>query len=92
MLSYTLDDSIEMPLTTSVEVTIDFPNGMRWLFFVTPELLASSGDFVENTKSRLHLGERHMIVVSEISLAIIESVLRNLAASGDLESRTLPLS
>ena len=91
MLAYTIDDPINEPLATSIEVTIEFPTEKRWLFFVTPDLLASAGDFVGETKSRLHLGERHMIIVSEISPEIIDSVLRKLEVDGDLESRTLPI-
>jgi len=91
MLPYTIDDPITDPLTCSVEVTIDFGGRKRWLAFVTPQLLASAGDWVEGTRVRLHLGERHLIVVSELSTAIIDTVLRMLQASGELESRTLPL-
>ena len=91
MFPYTIDDPIEVPLTCSVEVTIDFPTGKRWLFFVTPDLLARVGNFVEGTQTRLHLGERHMIVVSNLSKAVIASVLQELADTGELESRTLPL-
>jgi hypothetical protein len=49
------------------------------------------GDFVHGTQARLHLGERHMIVVSELSETIIDRVLETLHASGELFSRTLPL-
>lgn len=44
MFQYTVDDLIELPLQTSVEVTIAFPTGKRWLFFATPELLNRVGD------------------------------------------------
>jgi hypothetical protein len=92
MYPYTIDDEIESPLTCSVEVTIDFPSRKRWLFFVTPELLATVGDWVEGSQVRVHLCERHMIVVSELTPAVIDAVLRDLMRSGDLESRTLPYS
>ena len=88
---YTIDDPITDPLTDSVEVTIDFGSQKRWLFFVTPQLLASVGDWVEGTRTRMHLGETHMIVVSELSEQVIDSVLRELLADGELEMRTLPL-
>jgi hypothetical protein len=71
-------------------VTIDFPSGKRWLFFVTPELLATVGDCVDGSQVRVHLGEKYMIVVSELSPSIIDSVLRSLNDAGDLENRTLP--
>ena len=72
-------------------MTIDLGGQKRWLFFATPQLLAAVGDFVEDTRVRLHLGERHMIVVGELSETIIDKVLSGLHASGELASRTLPL-
>jgi hypothetical protein len=91
MIPYTIDDPITDPLTCSVEVTIDLGGQKRWLLFATPELLASVGDFVEDTGIRLHLGERHMVVVSELSEAVIVKVLHRLHSDGELLSRTLPL-
>lgn len=91
MYPYTIDDEITLPLTCSIEVTIEFPAGKRWLFFATPELLSSVGDFAVGTHARLHLGEKHMIVVSEISKQVIDSVLEQLALSGELEARSVPL-
>ena len=91
MPPYTIDDDIPDPLTCSVEVTIDFGGRKGWLFFATPQLLASVGDLVEGTQVRVHLGERHMVVVSELSPAIIYAVLRGLHAAGELESRALSL-
>lgn len=88
---YTIDDPIESSSRAMAEVTIHFPTGKRWLFFITPELLATVGSWVEGTQVRQHLGEKHMIVVSELSPAIIDSVLRQLAAEDDLENRTVPL-
>lgn len=91
MLPYSIDDEITDPLTCSVEVTIDFGSNKRWLFFATPQLLASVGNWVLGTQVHLHLGERHMVIVSELSTAIIDAVLRQLHADGELESRTLLL-
>lgn len=92
MVPYTIDDPIKSPLTCSVSVTLDFGSEKRWLFFATPQLLASVGDWVEGTEVRRHLGERHMIVVSELNESIIDTVLRSLHDTGELVSRTLPLS
>jgi hypothetical protein len=91
MLPYTIDDTVDCPLQTSVEVTIEFSTGKRWLFFATPGLLASVGDFVDGTRVRVHLGEKHMIVVSELDPGIIDAVLNQLHSAGELESRTLPI-
>lgn len=90
-LTYTIDDDITEPLLTSIEVTIQFGSQKRWLYFATPQLLASVGDWVEGTRARLHLGERHMIIVSELTHEIIDKVLHQLDRDGDLESRTVPL-
>lgn len=91
VVPYTIDDAITDPLTCNVEVTVDLGGQKRWLWFATPQLLATVGDWVEGTRVRLHLGERHMIVVSELSESIIDSVLRQLHDAGELTSRTLPL-
>jgi hypothetical protein len=91
VLPYTIDDTIADPLTCSVEVTIDFGGYKRWLFFATPQLLATVGDYVPGSRARLHLGERHIVVVSELSAAVIDAVLRQLHAAGELEARTQPL-
>ena len=91
MLPYTIDDPITEPLASSVEVTIDFGDERRWLFFVTPDLLAAVGDRIDGTDVRVHFGERHMIVVSRISEQVIDAVLRELGGAGELKDRTLPL-
>lgn len=92
MYQYTIDDPIEFPLQSSVEVTIAFPNCKRWLFFVTPDLLNRVGDAVNGSTAKLHLGEPHMVVVSELNLEVIDTVLRGLYQAGELERRTLALS
>ena len=46
---------------------------------------------VPGTRVRLHRGERHMVVVSELSADVIDAVLRQLHAAAELEGRTLPL-
>jgi hypothetical protein len=91
VVTYTIDDPITDSRTSGVEVTIDFEGQRRWMFFTTPNLLASVGDFVEGTQVRVHLGERHMIVVGELSETIIDQVISSLHASGELLSRMLPL-
>ncbi len=91
MLTYTIDDAITNPLTTSVEISLNLDGQQRWLFFVTPELLANVGDYVEGTEVRVHFGVKHMIIVSELSLPVIDKVLQQLYESGELASRSLPL-
>ncbi len=93
MLAYTIDDPITDPLSSCVEVTVNFGDGCkRWCFFATPEALTACGDWVEGTRIRLHLGVPHMIVVSELSEGVIDRVLRQLDAADELEAHTAPLS
>lgn len=92
MLPYTIDDPIEDSLTSTVEVTFDFGNGRkRWCFFITPNVLATNGDVVDNTKVRWHLGAPHMIIVSELNETVIESIVKQLFDEGVLEEHTTAL-
>ena len=93
MLLYTIDDPIDDPVSAIVEVTVDFGGGhKRWCFFTTPGALAVCGDWVEGTRVRVHLGVPHMIIVSELTAGIIDGVLNQLYARGELEAHTAPLS
>jgi hypothetical protein len=58
MLPYTIDDQIQDPSKSTVEITIDFGNGhKRWCFFITPQQqLALNGSWVEGTKVRMLFG------------------------------------
>lgn len=90
--SYRIDDDLAAADSGAIDVTVTLTDEeRRWCFFVTPRALAAVGDFVEGTSVRVHLGELHMIVVSEVSREIIERVLRELDAAGELVRRTLPL-
>ena len=90
--SYRIDDDLSGAETSAIEVTIILADERRrWCFFVTPPALGSAGDVLEGTEVRVHFGEPHMIVVSEISQDVIERVLRQLERQGELLRRTLPL-
>ena len=58
---------------------------------MTPSALANAGDFIDGTDIRIHFGEPHMIIVTDITPDIIEKVLRTLESDGELLRRTLPL-
>jgi hypothetical protein len=89
---YSIDDDLSGADSGAVEVTVTMSDGSRrWLFFMTPAGLAACGDQLPGTQVRLHLGEWHMIVVSELSRDIIERVLHYLDEAGALEMRTIPL-
>ena len=92
MLQYKIDGEIDSPLCACVEVTIEFSDGPRWLFFVTPQHLAGVGDFVDGSSTRIPLGELHMVVVSELSVAVIVAALWQIEKAGELVRRTVPLS
>ncbi|MGI8670680.1 MAG: hypothetical protein ACR2J3_12675 [Aridibacter sp.] len=91
MLKYQIDDLIDEPLTHSIEVTVELNGQERWCFFVTPEILASIGDWIDGTKVRVHLGVPHMIVVSKLNEEIIDRVLKQLYDNGQLENHTTKL-
>jgi hypothetical protein len=90
--SYTIDDDLTDAARGAIEVTVVLADERRrWCFFMTPSALAACGEWVQGTQVRLHLGALHMIIVSDLSRDIIERVLRQLDADGELERRTLPL-
>jgi hypothetical protein len=79
--SWTLYDDIADAARGAIKVTVTLSDGRRrWCFFVTPAALASRGDWVRGTRVRMHLGERHIIVVSEVTHDGVECVLRELDA------------
>ncbi len=90
--SYTIDDDLAHADRGAIEVSVTLADGRsRWLFFMTPSALMACGDWVEGTQVRVHLGVPHMLVVGTVSADIIERVLKQLDASGELEHHTLPL-
>jgi hypothetical protein len=82
----------QVPLQTSVELTIAFPTGEHWLFFVTHDLLNRVGDGLNGDTAKVYPGELRMTVASELSPEVIDSVLRDLHQAGELERRTLAFS
>ena len=89
--SIEIEDPIELHKTAAIEVTIVTSCGeKRWCFFFTPEGMAACGDYIEGTKVRFHYGASHMILVSEISLEIIEAALRNIEKQGKVELCSIP--
>jgi hypothetical protein len=90
--SYVIDDDLQDAGRGGIEVTVTLADERRrWCFFIRPAALQACGDWVEGTRVRIHLGELHMVIVSELSRDVIERALRELAATGELERRTLPL-
>lgn len=90
--SFQIDDAIDQPQEGAVEVTITMLGGeKRWCFFMSPDRLAQVGDYVEGTNIRLHLGVPHMIVVSEITEEIVEKVIAQLDAQGEISEHTIPI-
>lgn len=91
ILSIEIEDPIEHHKTGAIFVTVVMSTGeKRWCFFFTPEGMSSCGDFIEGTSVRFHYGASHMILVSEISQAIIESELKNIEKLGEIELCTRP--
>jgi hypothetical protein len=81
LTSFTITDPLNDTSEGAVEVTLEFDNGeKRWCFFMTPESLSNTGDFIENTNVRIHYDAPHMIVVTKLDKKIIEKVLKKLEA------------
>jgi hypothetical protein len=89
-MTFTIDDPLHGADTGAIEVIVRVSDGTtaRWCFFMTPEALRSCGDTLESHPDvRVHIGVPHMFVVSRI----IEEVLRDLEARGELLAHTLPI-
>ena len=76
-------DPIELSKTAAIEVLVTLQNGeRRWCFFFTPEGAGACGNWIEGTKVRFHYGASHMIIVSEISEAIVRGALKDIEKQG----------
>ncbi len=49
---------------------------------LTPVALEACGDWVSGTKTRVHRGASHMIVVSDIDTEIVRTVLEQIESDG----------
>jgi hypothetical protein len=84
-------DDCEMADRLAIEVVIHLQNqSRRWCFFATPNGLGAFGDWLPGTQVRAHYGSPHMVVVSEISPAIVELALRTMESQDVLEACTRP--
>jgi len=90
LASFTIVDDLATQDFGAVEVDLQLENGeRRWCYFMTPAALAACGDFVSATKIRVHYGAPHMIVVAgALNHALIERVLRDIDAAGEIMVRS----
>ncbi len=91
--SFRIDDDPARAGNGSIEVGVVLSDGTtRWCFFITPEALAAAGGWLPGrTDVRIHLGVRHMIVVSTIDESVIEATLRMLEEQGILDEHNIGL-
>lgn len=88
-----IEDSLDTAERRAIEVVLEMSDGTRrWCFFFTPQGIVSCGDYVGDTRVRIHYGASHMFIVSEISKEIIEAALFQVEARGELENCTLPVA
>jgi len=88
--SINIEDSIEAHTTRAIEVVVEMNDDTkRFCFFLTPQGATNCGDFIEGTKARIHYGALHVFTVSDISRAIIESVIKETESKGELLERTI---
>jgi hypothetical protein len=65
--SDTIDDDLSGAATGGIEVTVTLRDGeRRWCYFMTPAALATCGDWLPGTETRIHYDAPHMIVVAEL--------------------------
>jgi hypothetical protein len=84
--SYQIENPL--PSESPVEVTVQLSDGRkRWCWFATPGMLERCGDVIPGTAVRVHYG-RHMIVTSELSEPLIQTVLGYLERQGELVDHT----
>lgn len=90
LLHIRLNDLTQTPFTSSVEVDLEFSNGQRrWCYFITPEMLSHlGGNKLADTERLLSYATPHMVVVSAISLEVIEQALNYIESQGQLLDST----
>jgi hypothetical protein len=90
--SFTIDDDLTIQSKSAVEVTLQLRGrSPRWCFFMRPEALAASGDWIPGTRTRMHFGPHMIIVVGELTSETINHVLLEIDSRGELERCSLPL-
>ena len=91
--AFTIEDDLASASAMSIEVRVSVEGGEdRWCFFITPEALASCGDWLPGTTARFHLGVPHMIVVTDLTAEVIRCALEEIDLQGALLRHTRPLS
>jgi hypothetical protein len=89
--SIEIQDDLAISTHAAIEVVINFDDGRRnWCYFFTPQGASTAGDWLPGTEVRVHFGNPHMILISEISSELIEKTLRHIESKNLLESCTKP--
>ncbi|MEZ5657056.1 MAG: hypothetical protein R3E83_00530 [Burkholderiaceae bacterium] len=92
LAAFRIDDPIDPDGAYSVEVTVTLTDGqLRWCVFATPEALAASGELIDAGPARFHFGNRHIIIATALSEALIGAMLRQIDGQGELLACTLAL-
>jgi hypothetical protein len=85
LASFTIEDDLAIQESAAVEVILHLDSGeRRWCYFMTPAALAACGDFIPGTRVRFHYGAPHMIVAGHLDRRLIERVLQEIDARGEL--------
>ena len=89
-VKYRILDDLATSSRGAIEIELELESGQRrWAFFLTSEAISSCGDWIPETKVRIHLGVPHMILVSEISEEIIRKTVELLEMENLIESHTM---
>lgn len=87
-----LDDALHRADTTAITVEVRLSDGARrWCAFALPEALARFGDTLPGTSVRIHTGA-NLVILSELSEAMIRLALQALLEQGRLHEHTLAIA
>jgi hypothetical protein len=89
LVSFVIEDDLARASSGGIEVRVMLAGGEeRWCFFMTPPALAACGDLLPRSGLRIHLGVKHMIVVSEIDAEVVAEVFAQIDKEGLLREHT----
>ena len=93
LLRYELEEGVwdDEPSRGALFVYFHMSDGqVRWSFIHSPETLAASGDWVGESKVRIHGGANHMIVLSSRTPASVDAAINYLTRTGQLLAFSRP--
>ncbi|WP_144394625.1 hypothetical protein [Pleionea sediminis] len=92
IVSYIEIDGPAKQTNHAVEVYVTLTNDeRRWCFFHSPETVKNCGDYIDGTNIRMHYGEKHMFVLSEVTQDSIRKTIKQLDEAGKILECTVSI-